>query len=174
MRSFPQGQASSVDSQMKDTEPRKRTLDEVSSAFCVYSKSRRIRRDTSGGARFFPCESLGLGVEGLGVGICLRFSFRIQGSGFRVQGAGFRVQDSGFRGRGGGFRVQGSGFKILLDSYVTVVSESHYQSTLDEVYVYVVPWSEFPIVPSYSHYPQGGGLDPCTAVSVDLVSEDGA
>ena len=28
------------------------------------------------------------------------------------------------------------------------------QSNLDAVYVYVVPWSEFPIVPSYPHYPQ--------------------
>ena len=37
--------------------------------------------------------------------------------------------------------------------YMTVVSDSHYQSTLDAVYVYVVPWSEFPIVPSYPHYP---------------------
>ena len=34
-----------------------------------------------------------------------------------------------------------------------VVSVSHYQSTLDAVYVYVVPWSEFPIVTSYPHYP---------------------
>ena len=34
-----------------------------------------------------------------------------------------------------------------LDSYMTVVSESHHQSTLDAVYVCVVPWSEFPIVP---------------------------
>jgi len=33
-------------------------------------------------------------------------------------------------------------------------SASHYQSTLDAVYVYVVPWSEFPIVSSYPHYPQ--------------------
>jgi len=33
---------------------------------------------------------------------------------------------------------------------------SHYQSSLDAVYVYVVPWSEFPIVPSYPHYPQDG------------------
>ena len=40
-----------------------------------------------------------------------------------------------------------------LDSYMTVVSDSHYQFTLDAVYVYVVPWSEFPIVPSYPHYP---------------------
>ena len=31
---------------------------------------------------------------------------------------------------------------------MTVVSDSHYQSTLDTVNVYVVPWSEFPIVPS--------------------------
>jgi len=46
----------------------------------------------------------------------------------RVQGAGCRVQ-------GAGCRVQGS--------------------TLDAVYVYVVPWSEFPIVPSYPHYPVG-------------------
>ena len=38
-------------------------------------------------------------------------------------------------------------------SYMTVVSDSHYQSTVDAVYVYVVPWSEFPIVPSYPHYP---------------------
>ena len=36
-----------------------------------------------------------------------------------------------------------------LDSYMTVVSDSHYQSTLDAVYVYVVSWSEFPIVPSF-------------------------
>ena len=28
------------------------------------------------------------------------------------------------------------------------------QSTLDAVYVYVVPWLEFPTVPSYPHYPQ--------------------
>jgi hypothetical protein len=40
---------------------------------------------------------------------------------------------------------------------MTVVSDSHHQSTLDDVYVYVVSWSEFPIVPSYPHYPQGGG-----------------
>ena len=40
-----------------------------------------------------------------------------------------------------------------LDSYMTVVSNSHYRSTLDAVYVYVVPWPEFPIVPSYPHYP---------------------
>jgi len=37
--------------------------------------------------------------------------------------------------------------------YVAVVSDSRYLSTLDAVYVYVVPWSEFPIVPSYPHYP---------------------
>ena len=33
-------------------------------------------------------------------------------------------------------------------------ADSHYQSTLDAVYVYVVPWTEFPIVPSYPHYQQ--------------------
>ena len=38
--------------------------------------------------------------------------------------------------------------------YVTGVSDSDYQSTLDAVYVYVVPWSELPVVPSYSHHPQ--------------------
>ena len=31
--------------------------------------------------------------------------------------------------------------------------DSHYQSTLDAVNVCVVSWSEFPIVPSYPHYP---------------------
>ena len=36
---------------------------------------------------------------------------------------------------------------------MTIVSDSHYQSSLDAVYVYVVSWSEFPIVPSYPHYP---------------------
>ena len=35
---------------------------------------------------------------------------------------------------------------------MTVVSDSHHQSTLDVVYVYGVPWSEFSIVPSYPHY----------------------
>ena len=39
---------------------------------------------------------------------------------------------------------------------MTVVSDSHYQSTLDAVYAYVVSWLEFPIVPSYPHYTQGG------------------
>ena len=34
-----------------------------------------------------------------------------------------------------------------------MISDLHYQSTLDAVYVYVVPWLEFPIVPSYPHYP---------------------
>jgi len=38
------------------------------------------------------------------------------------------------------------------------VSHSHYQSTPDAVSVYVAPWSEFPIVPSYPHYPQGSLL----------------
>ena len=33
------------------------------------------------------------------------------------------------------------------------VSDSHHQSALDAVYVYVVPWSETSIVPSYPHYP---------------------
>jgi len=35
-------------------------------------------------------------------------------------------------------------------------THTHTQSTLDAVYVYEVPWSEFPIVPSYPHYPQPG------------------
>ena len=34
------------------------------------------------------------------------------------------------------------------------VAMSHYQSTLDALYVYAVPWSEFLIVPVYLHYPQ--------------------
>ena len=39
-----------------------------------------------------------------------------------------------------------------FDSYMTVVSDFRFQSTLEAVYVYVVPWSEFPIVPSYPYY----------------------
>ena len=30
-----------------------------------------------------------------------------------------------------------------------------YQSTLDAVYLFGVPWLEFPIVLSYPHYPEG-------------------
>ena len=30
----------------------------------------------------------------------------------------------------------------------------HYQSNMDALYVYVVPWSVFPIAASYPHYPQ--------------------
>ena len=41
---------------------------------------------------------------------------------------------------------------------MTVVFDSHQQSTLDAVYVYEVPWSEFPIVPSYPHYPRQRGV----------------
>ena len=41
-----------------------------------------------------------------------------------------------------------------LDSYMTVVYDPHYQSSRD-VHVHVVPWSEFPIVPSCPHYPHG-------------------
>ena len=37
------------------------------------------------------------------------------------------------------------------------VSDSNYQSTLDAEYVYVVPWSEFPIVLSFPHFPHGAG-----------------
>ena len=40
---------------------------------------------------------------------------------------------------------------------MNVVPDSDYQSTLDAVYVYVVPWSEFLIVLSHPDYPQGGG-----------------
>ena len=36
--------------------------------------------------------------------------------------------------------------------------DSHYPSTVDAAYVYVVPWSEFPIVPSNPHYPHPGNL----------------
>ena len=43
---------------------------------------------------------------------------------------------------------------VSTPPFVTVVSESHYQSTLDAVYVYVMPWSEFPIVTSFPHYTQ--------------------
>ena len=35
--------------------------------------------------------------------------------------------------------------RCIWVSYMTVVSDSHAQSNLDAVYVYVVPWSEFPI-----------------------------
>ena len=35
-----------------------------------------------------------------------------------------------------------------------VVLDSPSQSTIDAVHVYEVPWSEFPIVPSYPHYPR--------------------
>ena len=40
---------------------------------------------------------------------------------------------------------------------MAVVFDSHYHSSLDVVYVYIVPWSEFPIVPSYPQFPQGAG-----------------
>ena len=50
------------------------------------------------------------------------------------------------------------------------------QSTLDAVYVYVVPWSELPIVPSYPHYPQkvhplpvGVGVQPVDGVAAWLL-----
>ena len=56
--------------------------------------------------------------------------------------------------------VNGVSFPVQrdLDSYKTFVSDSHYQATLDAVYVYLVPWSEFPIVPSYPYYPQSARL----------------
>ena len=34
-----------------------------------------------------------------------------------------------------------------------VTADSYYQSTIDAVYVYEVPWSEFPSVPSSPPYP---------------------
>ena len=42
---------------------------------------------------------------------------------------------------------------LWISIYMTVVSDSHYQSAIDASYVYVVPWSEFPVVHSYPHYP---------------------
>ena len=42
----------------------------------------------------------------------------------------------------------------MSDGHASRVSDSHHQSTLDAVYVYVVPWSELHIVPSCPHYPE--------------------
>ena len=42
---------------------------------------------------------------------------------------------------------------------MAVVSDSHYQSTLDTVYV-IVPRSELPIAPSYPHHPRTPGRVP--------------
>ena len=53
--------------------------------------------------------------------------------------------------RPGGAGSKPAGLRYAA-SLVRVVSDSHYLSTLDAVYVYAVPWSEFPIVPSYPHY----------------------
>ena len=44
-------------------------------------------------------------------------------------------------------------FLPLLSLSPPRLTISRYQSTLDDVYVYVVPWSEFPIVPFYPHHP---------------------
>ena len=41
--------------------------------------------------------------------------------------------------------------QLDLDSHMTVLFDPSYQSTLDAVYIYVVSWSEFPIVPSCPH-----------------------
>ena len=49
-------------------------------------------------------------------------------------------------------------------THMTDISDSHYQSTLDAVYVYVVPWSEFPFVPSYSHCPHAGATNETDSV----------
>ena len=38
---------------------------------------------------------------------------------------------------------------VSIRLHMPVVSDSHYQSTLDVVCVNAVPWSEFAIVPSY-------------------------
>ena len=80
----------------------------------------------------------------------------VQGSGFRVQGPEFRVQGSGFRVQGLGFWVLGSGleFRVWGVADAATCVWVSIRSTLDAVYVYVVPWSEFPIDPSYPHYPQ--------------------
>ena len=40
-------------------------------------------------------------------------------------------------------------------------------STLDAVYVYEVPWSEFPIVPLPPHYPHGGGVAQLARAELD-------
>ena len=43
---------------------------------------------------------------------------------------------------------------LVCSGFVTVVSNFHYQSTLDAAYVCVLPWSEFSIIPSYPQYPR--------------------
>ena len=47
---------------------------------------------------------------------------------------------------------------MLLDWQVGRDDHGLYQSTLDAVYVYVVPWLQFPIAPSYSDYPHSTSL----------------
>ena len=55
-----------------------------------------------------------------------------------------------------------------LDLYMTAESDSDYQSTLDAVYVYVLPWLEFPIVVSYNHFPQGACICLCIGETVGV------
>ena len=68
---------------------------------------------------------------------------RVGGLGLRVERLGLRDQDLTPRAPA---------------SCITVVSDSHHQSTLDAVYVCVVLWSGLPIVPSYPHYPHASCL----------------
>jgi len=50
-------------------------------------------------------------------------------------------------------------FGFPVDSFtptLTLTHESRSSPSSPSTFIYVVPWSEFPIVPSYSHYPQSG------------------
>jgi hypothetical protein len=43
-----------------------------------------------------------------------------------------------------------------LNAFVTAACFGFLQTTLDVVYICVGPWSKFPIVPFYHHFPQPG------------------
>ena len=85
--------------------------------------------------------------------------------GFGVQGARLRAWGSGLRTLKLGFRVENLMGELLErpkgHGNVYVVEDgdvqpafsvgSEGQSALDDVYVCVVSWSEFPVIPSYPH-----------------------
>ena len=71
--------------------------------------------------------------------------------GYRERRCGFNTKHQGTKAPFSPGARRGAACSPPASCRFRFVYDSPYQSTLDAVYVCVVPWSEFPSVPSYSH-----------------------
>jgi hypothetical protein len=107
-------------------------VDSASTAPCTSSTSRRMCCPTHCASYCAPCQPLWRAVLGW------------------IRSPPSTRDERDLVGVGDGEVGEGA-HVVGLDRQPLHVYGSPYQSTFDALYVYVVPWPEFPIVPSYPH-----------------------